>query len=417
LSRDGHIIKDNHNQKEWQCSHQFCITDEYEKLELPPVTNGSTVHVVITPHILEIFEINDKESSITLSMYLGVKWEDSRIKNMNAISAIDDLQGVGFPFLSYLWQPDIEIHHVREVREPKVMGQFLAGLQINRGNQRDVLLSQVVVATVTCPMRFVSYPFDKHSCPFLFGSYTYDYNYMTFHTDNTFLYTVYQQNTNLDYDIEFTNATHKDSTYQDISRGLYLYDNGELGNLSLTGFNVDISRHYSKYLIVYYLPTGLFVVVSWTSFIIPPQVVAGRMGLLITILLCLVNIFNVVNNNSPSVKVNYNNVIKTPTSQGSKGVTALSVWLLSCIFFVFSAVMAYTCILSKNLVLYVKIRLGLIRPRKVIHHQKKGRLERRDSIIEDEQFYRFADVVLIIIFPLCFLFFNCLYWFHYLHSY
>ena len=84
---------------------------------------------------------------------------------------------------------------------------------------------------------------------------------------------------------------------------LYLYDNGELGNLSLTGFNVDISRHYSKYLIVYYLPSGLFVVVSWTSFIIPPQIVAGRMGLLVTILLCLVNIFNVVNNNSPSVKV------------------------------------------------------------------------------------------------------------------
>ena len=90
---------------------------------------------------------------------------------------------------------------------------------------------------------------------------------------------------------------------KNILQRLHLYDNGELGNLSLTGFNVEISRHYSKYLIVYYLPTALFVVVSWTSFIIPPQVVAGRMGLLITILLCLVNIFNVVNNNSPSVKV------------------------------------------------------------------------------------------------------------------
>ena len=54
---------------------------------------------------------------------------------------------------------------------------------------------------------------------------------------------------------------------------------------------------------VYYIPSGLFVVVSWTSFIIPPNVVAGRMGLLITVLLCLVNIFNVVNNHSPSVKV------------------------------------------------------------------------------------------------------------------
>ena len=86
-------------------------------------------------------QINDKESSITLSMYLGVKWEDSRIINMDDV--MEDLQGVGFPFLSYLWQPDIEIHHVREVLEPKVMGQFLAGLQINRGAKREVLLSQV----------------------------------------------------------------------------------------------------------------------------------------------------------------------------------------------------------------------------------------------------------------------------------
>ena len=32
---------------------------------------------------------------------------------------------------------------VLQVQEPKVMGQFLAGLQINRGDQREVLLSQV----------------------------------------------------------------------------------------------------------------------------------------------------------------------------------------------------------------------------------------------------------------------------------
>ena len=73
--------------------------------------------------------------------------EDSRIININ--KTMEDLQGVGFPFLSYLWQPDIEIHHVREVREPKVMGQFLAGLQINRGFRREVLLSQVTNTTTT----------------------------------------------------------------------------------------------------------------------------------------------------------------------------------------------------------------------------------------------------------------------------
>ena len=74
-------------------------------------------------------------------MYLGVKWEDSRITNMNL--TMEDLQGVRFPFLSYLWQPDIEIHHVRNIKEMKVMGQFMAGLQINRGARREVLFSQV----------------------------------------------------------------------------------------------------------------------------------------------------------------------------------------------------------------------------------------------------------------------------------
>ena len=42
------------------CSNQFCIEKNYEKLELPPPNNGTTVHVVITPHILEIFEVNNK---------------------------------------------------------------------------------------------------------------------------------------------------------------------------------------------------------------------------------------------------------------------------------------------------------------------------------------------------------------------
>ena len=74
-------------------------------------------------------------------MYLGIKWEDSRI--LNTKDSMEDMQGVGFPFLDYIWHPDIEIHHIRRVVEPRVMGQFLAGLQINRGARREVLLSQV----------------------------------------------------------------------------------------------------------------------------------------------------------------------------------------------------------------------------------------------------------------------------------
>ena len=63
-----------------------------------------------------------------------------------------------------------------------------------------------------------------------------------------------------------------------------------------------LSRHVMSYIITYYLPSGLFVLVSWISFLIPPDIVPGRMALLITLFLVLVNIFNNVNTNSPKAR-------------------------------------------------------------------------------------------------------------------
>ena len=58
----------------------------------------------------------------------------------------------------------------------------------------------------------------------------------------------------------------------------------------------------SHYIITCYLPSGMFVMVSWISFLIPPDVVPGRMTLLITIFLVLVNIFNTITTNIPKAE-------------------------------------------------------------------------------------------------------------------
>ena len=49
-----------------------------------------------------------------------------------------------------------------------------------------------------------------------------------------------------------------------------------------------------QYLVQVYLPSCMFVVVSWVSFLIKPEVVPGRMALLVTLFLVLINIFNSV---------------------------------------------------------------------------------------------------------------------------
>ena len=43
----------------------------------------------------------------------------------------------------------------------------------------------------------------------------------------------------------------------------------ETGNYSVAGFRMVMERKVSQYVITYYLPSGLFVVVSWASFLIP----------------------------------------------------------------------------------------------------------------------------------------------------
>ena len=43
----------------------------------------------------------------------------------------------------------------------------------------------------------------------------------------------------------------------------------ETGNYSVAGFKLNMERKMTHYLITYYLPSGLFVVVSWASFLIP----------------------------------------------------------------------------------------------------------------------------------------------------
>ena len=57
--------------------------------------------------------------------------------------------------------------------------------------------------------------------------------------------------------------------------------------------------------------------------------IPGRMALLVTLFLVLVNIFNTVTTNTPK----------------AEGLTAIEAWMLSCILFVFASLTEYACLL------------------------------------------------------------------------
>lgn len=75
---------------------------------------------------------------------------------------------------------------------------------------------------------------------------------------------------------------------------------GARPELSYAGFRMTIARKPMSYLLNYYLPSALFVIVSWATFVIPVDAIPGRIGLIITTLLSLINIANSAFSNSPN---------------------------------------------------------------------------------------------------------------------
>ena len=67
-----------------KCVLGWCLPLDYQKLE-SPIPDGA-VHVDIDVEILDILSINDKEFSITMSMYFSVQWQESRYTKFNFIS-------------------------------------------------------------------------------------------------------------------------------------------------------------------------------------------------------------------------------------------------------------------------------------------------------------------------------------------
>merc|ERR1719458_661366 len=177
-----------------------------------------------------------------------------------------------------------------------------------------------------------------------------------------------------------------------------IFVGGALGNYSLAGFEMILHRHISHYIINYYLPSGLFVVVSWISFLVPADIIPGRMALLVTLFLVLVNIFNTVTTNTPK----------------AEGLTAIEAWMLACILFVFGALIEYAAILFKKQK-YVsgqhRVNLKIV-CKENFKYEVQERSPANQAVTMQqlaEEYWR-IDKFFLKVFPTLFIIFNIIYW-------
>ncbi len=168
-------------------------------------------------------------------------------------------------------------------------------------------------------MAFHNYPFDSHICLFQVGSYFYSKDIVSCTSVYNDPMSLLRQR-NLQHRISFADL-HQNETVIHLESGKY----------AACGFRVLIDRKRHQMIYQIYLPCFLFVCVSWVSFVVRPEVVPGRMALLVTLILVLVNIFNTVRSTSP-------------IPSGST-LNAIDFYLVTSIVMVFLALLEYAVVL------------------------------------------------------------------------
>ena len=367
----------------------WCIPWDYNNREEPwryrSIINASfpwNYHFKF--HIFDVQEVNDKKQTVGISMYFGLKWLESRlIINENAADwndtkyGLPDTVDIAPEVLKNLWNPDLEIYGMASYDGKSALKE-MSSIKINKN--RHIEYSARVDITISCKMDFKLYPLDAQKCPFRIGSYysAEDTVNCTYETEQDI-----KRQRSLQYFLEIGSLPEE---YR-----IFVYENK---SYAVCGFHILLARTKEQIFFQVYLTSIMFVVVSWASFIIKPEVVPGRMGVLVTIFLVLINIFNNVKTNAP-VSISLN---------------AVDLYLIVCIFIVFLALVEYAIVLFRE---RYKVEVETS-PNEKQHTQNSLSIPNENSVRveawpEPHSNANKLDTISLILFPIIFVLFNIIY--------
>ena len=165
------------------------------------------------------------------------------------------------------------------------------------------LLKTFNVVKIRCEMNFRRYPFDTQTCMFRMSTMRYmsqqvkakivrSNQKISCNSFQEFLTT-----------IDLSNRLHDDSFdlhLQPLTKNWHYSKSGN-DNYSISGFTAKLDRSPNKFLMNTYLPISLLTIASFIGFLIPADMVPGRMALLVTIFLMIVNIRSTEQRMGPQV--------------------------------------------------------------------------------------------------------------------
>ena len=279
-----------------------CLPKGYQKEISPKAENQRIAYINSSIWLRNIREIDAIDKTMTLDISLYLYWIDNRIKKKFKKYNMEDTGKSGLialpnEKLHYIWKPDLYIFDMKyfesyKVNIPVDSISILYNYYWNESDyHREYTINNTVIqyildarATVYCfKLSFERFPMEENSCTFVLGTaltradfyWTKDNDEWRYHSvDQNELVNGYKI-TNISWINE--RPSHVNENYSGMGKAI--------------GFKVFVTRQLMSFVVQYYIPCVAIVFLTQISFIIPLSAIPGRVALLVTEFLTLVNIF------------------------------------------------------------------------------------------------------------------------------
>ena len=293
-------------------SERVCLGEDYLRADVPLAMKSKnkwmpmkSIIVNCESEIVTVRDIDDKKQTVTFDMSIHLQWRDDRIK-VNPPSVVEDDEKflgswhiLDSNQIDKIWNPDLTIYNMSSFKRLSILNPTNGFLKIH-SKLDNILVDYIFNAEVTiwCEFLYVDYPMDEQRCELRMGSISYGRNLE---------FVLWTKVPGIAYhDSEFNSPPPETfdmkgfhMTAQKMTDN-FTYCNGKnieeiklckAKHLQHVVFDIRMKRSFQPFFMHYYAPCIAIVVVTQASFIIPPDCIPGRVALLVTQFLTLVNIF------------------------------------------------------------------------------------------------------------------------------
>lgn len=287
----------------------------YDKWARP--NNGSyPLTVYVRMYIYFVGAIEAQYLQFTTNVLLSYKWKDKRLARDGGV-----IEGEK-SLLGKLWNPHL---YVVNEQDSKVMGSG-EDVLLTIHSDGTVHQSTRMKMSLLCLMNLQKFPFDSQNCPIVLESWGYNTSQINLEWEEDSPVTVNSDLELTEYNLAYTWTTKSTNSYLiprlEKPKATYSKFYGDYSSLTVL---FRFEREIGHYIMDYYVPSILLVVVSWVSFWLDPNAVPGRITLGTSTMLTFITLSRNIGSSLP--KVSY--------------IKATEIWFIVCTAFIFGSLVEF----------------------------------------------------------------------------